>query len=177
LRLANKPPGAFLVRLSSAAKSFTISKVSEESQIIHQRVLRHGNNYVIVDNNQAMGYHSLKELVDGVRDILKLSKAVSDNRIFAPFFEAKGLTKSEEYVNFISNSKLSSIIEVTPSTTALSSLPSASSLSGSPSASLSNSRDKKDKKDKKAKKGSKNRKDKEKKDKKDKKKGKEGKKK
>jgi serine/threonine protein kinase len=74
-QLSDKEPGTFLIRFSSKENPgcFTISKVNQNSKIIHQRILpKPGGQYTIANGKS---YPSLFDLVSSAKEEQKLLKA------------------------------------------------------------------------------------------------------
>jgi serine/threonine protein kinase len=117
-RIQGKAPGSFIVRLGSAPQSFTISRVVDDKKnpIIHQRILRKGGLFVVINNEtqEIKSFLGLKELVDGVKQDLNLHYPVNQDRVFAPFFRPTAPDNSE----YLDTSLLDSM-----ATTSLSAIP------------------------------------------------------
>jgi len=86
--LCDKPPGTFLIRFSSKEHPgcFTISKVSRNSRIIHQRILHKGGSSF--STQEGKSYPTLLDLVLQGRDELKLETPCPGSP-YKPLFNVK----------------------------------------------------------------------------------------
>lgn len=86
-RLAGTDPGTFLIRLSSNAGSFALSKMIEnhnhERVIVHVRISHRTNKYTFVLDEETHQFDSLDDLVKD--PVLSLGNACPGSKYYAQF--------------------------------------------------------------------------------------------
>jgi len=113
IRLHNKESGYYLIRFSSSKNSFTLSRISLDKTIIHQRiskVVEKGDTqWAIHSKTKIKCYKDLPELVEDVQSDLDLKYPCNDSRIFNIIFtptESSYMDKSTSFETLLEQLKV-----------------------------------------------------------------------